>query len=82
MRRNLFVIPMTIPAEIFRRVAYDNGGGTKIEELHDSGIVHDSCLTKLVEIVNGTLYVVIETSENKRMSERTLEKELSELGLK
>lgn len=58
-------------------VTYDNGAGTQIELLHDSGDTHDNCHTWSVEVIDGVLTVRIGYGSN----EPTLTKKLSDLGL-
>jgi hypothetical protein len=54
-------------------VAYDNGKGTKIKRLHDTGTTHDNCHTWSVNVVAG--FLVVKTSKGE------FRKELSKLGL-
>lgn len=58
-------------------VAYDNGSGTKIENLCDSGNTHDNCHTWSVEVIDGVLTAKVGWGDNKK----TLTKKLSDLGL-
>jgi hypothetical protein len=58
-------------------VAYDNGNGTKIQTLHDSGNIHDNCHTWSVEVISEVLTVKIGYGGY----EPTLTLKLSKLGL-
>jgi len=59
-------------------VAYDNGKGVRIEQLSDTGEIHDNCHTWSVEVINGVLTAKVGYGGN----EGILERDLSHLGLK
>jgi hypothetical protein len=58
-------------------VVYDNGHGTMIKKLYDTGNINDNCHTWKVEIINGVLRADVSYGNNKPKVEIAL----SELGL-
>ena len=58
-------------------MVFDYGKGTKVKQISSTGVTHDGGHTWSVEIINGVLNVKIGYGG----SERTLQEELSDLGL-